>query len=275
MPAPFISFGGCRYNGHMQPVLFELGPLTVYSYGVFAALAFAAGIFVTYRLAQADKLATTHFLDYCIYVAIAGLVGARLWYLAFRPDEVTSFLNFFTLGGGGLAWPGGILLGSAVFVWALRRKGDPVWKWLDVVTIGAITGLAVGKFGSFLNGDGFGTASGLPWAVEYVDQFAPGAVMGEPVHPVQLYAAILLGATAYGLWRLHWDRIKQPGHVFWLGLGAVSLIALILEPLHASLDALTFENGWRVVIPTAVVLIALSSIMWIRWQRTPDTRRRG
>lgn len=263
----FMSLPDCRYNDRMQPVLLEFGPLTVYSYGVFAALAFAAGIFVTYQLAKAGGLSTKHYLDYCIYVAIAGLVGARIWYLAFRPDEADSFLNFFTLGGGGLAWPGGVLLGVTVFVWALRRKGDPVWKWLDVATIGTVVGLAVGKIGSYLNGDGFGTSSGLPWAVEYGDPFAPGAVMGGTVHPIQLYAALLLTLAAYGLWRVHREKNQAPGYVFWLGLGAIALIALILEPWHASLDALTLQNGWRVVVPTAIILVATSVLMLGRWQK--------
>jgi phosphatidylglycerol---prolipoprotein diacylglyceryl transferase len=255
----------------MQPVLLELGPVTVYSYGVFAALAFAVGIYIVRWLSAVDGLSRKHFLDYCIYVAIAGLVGARLWYVAFRPDEVTSFLNFFTLGGGGLAWPGGVLLAGIVLVLALRRNKEPVWKWLDIVAIGTVAGLAVGKIGSFLNGDGFGIGSDLPWAIEYADQFAPGAVVGAPVHPIQLYAAVLFAALAYILLRLHRNRIKEPGHVFWLGLGGISFISLILEPLHASIDALTFQNGWRVIIPTALILIAVSSIMWIRWQRSPRT----
>lgn len=255
----------------MQPVLFELGPVTVYSYGVFAAIAFAVGAYIVYLLAARDKLSRAHLLDYYLYVALAALIGARVWYVAFRPDEVTSFLNFFTVGGGGLAWPGGVLLASVVLVWALRRNHDPVWKWLDIVAIGTLAGLAVGKFGSFLNGDGFGTASGLPWAIEFKDQFAPGSIVGAPLHPVQLYASILFALTACGLWRLHYDeKSRNPGSIFWMGLGALALISLVLEPFHSALDALTFPHGPRVIIPTALILVAASTFVWIQTRRRPS-----
>ena len=250
----------------MQPVLFEFGPLTVYSYGVFAALGFAAGAYVTYRSAQHANLSTKNFVDLCLYTAVGALVGARLWYVVFRPDEVDSFWQLFTLGGGGLAWPGGVFLGTAAFIFALNRNREPIWPWLDVAAIGALVGLAVGKVGSFLNGDGFGSASGLPWAVEYTNEFSPGSVMTEPVHPVQLYAAVMLALAAFGLWWWR-ERAKekpQTGMVFWAAIAAMAGISLALEPIHATVAALAFEGGFRAIVPTALALIALAGFAFYR-----------
>ncbi len=256
----------------MQPVLLQLGPLTFYSFGIFAAVAFAVGGYVTLQLARREKLSLQHFVDYCLYVAVAVLVGARLWYVLFRPDEIHSFWQLFTVGGGGLALPGGLLAGTIVLVLALRHNREPVWRWLDVAAIGTAAGLAVGKLGSLLNGDGFGTPSGLPWAVKFTDPLAPATVVGQPLHPLQIYAAILYAGLAFGLWRLHQrlaaaDDPRHPaGTTFWAGLLGVSVIQLALEPWHSALDALTFGDpgGLRVIVPTAIVLILLSLAMLYR-----------
>lgn len=254
----------------MQPVLLQLGPVTFYSFGVFAALAFAVGIFVTIRLARQDKLSLQHLFDYGLYTAIAALIGARLWYLLFRPDELDSFWQLFTVGGGGLALPGGVLAGAAALIVALRRTGEPIRPWLDVAAIGTAAGLAVGKLGSLLNGDGFGAASALPWAIEFTDSLAPGSIVGEAVHPVQLYAVLLYAALAFGLWKFH-ERIKthrgwQPGSVCWAGLLGLAGIQLLLEPFHSSFDALTFagDDTARVVYPLAALVAAGSAAMLYR-----------
>lgn len=262
----------------MQPVLLQLGPVTFYSFGVFAALAFAVGLYVTVQLARRDKLPLKHVFDYGLYVAIASLIGARLWYLLFRPDELDSFWGLFTVGGGGLALPGGAAAGAAVLIVALRRTGEPARPWLDVAAVGTAAGLAVGKLGSLLNGDGFGAASSLPWAVEFTDSLAPGSVAGEALHPVQLYGFILFAALAFGLWKLL-ERVRarrdwQPGSVFWAGLLGVSVIQLALEPFHSALDALTFagDDTARVIYPVAAAVAAGSAIMLYRL-RSPARRR--
>lgn len=254
----------------MQPVLLQFGPVTFYSFGVFAALAFGVGVYVTVRLAIRDKLSLGHLFDYGLYTAIAALVGARLWYLLFRPDELDSFWQLFTVGGGGLALPGGVAAGAAAFILAVRHTGQPVRPWLDAAAAGTVAGLAIGKLGSFLNGDGFGAASGLPWAVEFTDNLAPGSVAGEPLHPVQLYAAVLYAALAFGLWkfhgRAHVGRDWRPGSVFWAGLAGVAAIQLVLEPFHGALDALTFAGSdtARVIYPLAAVVVIGSGFMVYR-----------
>jgi prolipoprotein diacylglyceryl transferase len=264
----------------MQPVLLQLGPVTFYSFGVFAALAFAAGIYVTVRLAHRDNLSLQHLFDYGMYTAIAALIGARLWYLVFRPDDAKSFWELFTVGGGGLALPGGIVAGSLALAFVVRRTKGPVLAWLDIATIGTVVGLAVAKVGSLLNGDGFGAASSLPWAIEFTDKLAPGSVAGESVHPVQLYGVILYAALAFGLWKFH-ERIRlqkewRPGSVFWAGLLGVAVIQLALEPFHSALDALSFagDQTARVIYPLAVLVAVCSAVMLYRSRGPAQTNRR-
>jgi len=256
----------------VQPILFQLGPLTLYSFGVFVAVAFAAGTFVTYRLAKQRGLSAHLLFDYFLYAALAGLVGARLWHLAFRPSELSSILETFSLWGGGLALQGGLLAAGLTLWLVMRRQRQPVWQWFDVMMVGLIVGLAIGKFGSFLNGDFFGRSSSLPWAVQFNDPQAPAYVMGVKIHPLQLYAAGLYAATAAFLVRVLTKgapaRLRQlfhgHGRIFLAGLFLISLIQLLLEFLHAPIDSLYIAETVRVVSWSAAAVMLVSGVLLYR-----------
>lgn len=256
----------------MHPVLFELGPLTVYSYGLFVVLACVVAVAVTLLLANRAGLPAARLADYALYGTLAALVGARVWYLALRPDEIGGFASWFAIGGGRLALPGGLLLGSVVLVLLLRRHREPVWRWLDVITVGAVAGLAIGKLGSYLNGDYLGTATGLPWGLAY-DERPALATIGERLHPLAIYAAVIYAAIAlyaYRLWRLR-PRPAPAGMVFWTGMLLVAVVQLILEPWHHPADTLYLTGGLRAVVPVSLVLCTVS--LWVLVTRYRERQR--
>lgn len=262
----------------MRPVLAELGPVTLYSYGIFIALGFLVGGFIVRHLAKKDGLETGHFVDYFLYAAVAGLLGARLWHVLFRPFEVDSFWQVFSLWGGGLALHGGLLLAAIVLLLVMRRQGQPAWRWLDVTAIGALAGLAIGKVGSFLNGDGFGRTSDLPWAVKFNDPLAPATIMGVELHPLQLYYALAFGLFAIGLY-LIWRRQRQgtgrlpryPGFVFLVGLFALSLTQFAFEALHAPIDSLYLAGSIKITSWVALLLAAIAAFLLVKRARQANT----
>lgn len=266
----------------MQPILLQLGPVTLYSYGVFIALSFLIGGLVTWRLAKQAKLSTSYLVDYFLYAALLGLIGARLWHLLFRPFEVKSLWEVFSLWGGGLALQGGLLLAIVGLIVIMRRQRQPVWQWLDVMAIGTMVGLAIGKFGSFMNGDYFGRSSQLPWTVQFSDPLAPGYIMGVPLHPLQLYAVLAYGLLAGLLYVLYRRRRKaspprRSGFTFLVGLGLLSLTQLILEFWHAPIDSMYINNQIRAVSLTAGLVLAAVAVVLIRnyRKRPPTSSRHG
>ena len=62
----------------MYPRLLELGPLTVYTYGVLLAAAYLLGLKLAMVRAKSRNLDQTRFLDLGIYIIISALVGAKL-----------------------------------------------------------------------------------------------------------------------------------------------------------------------------------------------------
>ena len=72
----------------MYPRLFELGPITVYTYGVLLAAAYLLGLKLAMVRAKARGLDANRVLDLGIYIIISALVGAKLLLLAHRLRDV-------------------------------------------------------------------------------------------------------------------------------------------------------------------------------------------
>src|SRR5499427_1082813 len=110
----------------MHPVLFDLGPITVYTYGLLLAAAYLLGLKLAMERAKSRGLDQTRVLDLGIYIIISALVGAKLLLL------ITDFRTFaadprelLTLARSGGVFYGGLILAVAVALYYIRRVGLP------------------------------------------------------------------------------------------------------------------------------------------------------
>jgi phosphatidylglycerol---prolipoprotein diacylglyceryl transferase len=213
----------------MHPVLFHLGRLPIYSFGVAMSLAFV----VAGGIMQRD-FARKHEppdLAWAIvgYGIAGGLLGARFHQaLYYWPDFIADPLGFLT-GPTGLVWYGGLLGGTLATIWPIRRARVAYASALDTAALGLTIGLAIGRVGCHLSGDGdWGTPTTLPWGVAYLHGTAPWPYgPGIAVHPAPLYEAILLIAIFAVLIRLR-TRVSPPGSLFaiWLLLASAARFAV-------------------------------------------------
>src|SRR6516225_11583380 len=177
----------------MYPRLFELGPVTVYTYGLLLAAAYLVGLKLAMVRAKARGLDSARVLDLGIYIIISALVGAKLLLL------VTDFRTFaadprelLTLARSGGVFYGGLILAVAVALWYIRKIGLPLWTTCDVFAPGIALGHVIGRFGCFFAGCCFGKPTTVPWAITFTDPFAAanvGTPLNVPLHPTQLYEA--------------------------------------------------------------------------------------
>src|SRR5947199_8686152 len=175
----------------MYPRLLELGPITVYTYGVLLAAAYLLGLKFAMVRAQARGLDSVRVLDLGIYIIISALVGAKLLLL------VTDFQTFrhdprelLTLARSGGVFYGGLILAVSVALWYIRRSGLPLWTTCDVFAPGIALGHAIGRFGCFFAGCCYGKPTTLPWGITFTDPSAAANVatpLNPPLHPTQLY----------------------------------------------------------------------------------------
>src|SRR5947199_7991167 len=150
----------------MYPKLFELGAVTVYTYGVLLAAAYLLGLKLAMVRAKARGLDQTRVLDLGIYIIISALVGAKLLLL------ITDFRSFvrdpqelFTLLRSGGVFYGGLILAVVVALLYIRRIGLPLWTTCDVFAPGIAIGHVVGRFGCFFAGCCYGKPTDMPWGI--------------------------------------------------------------------------------------------------------------
>jgi phosphatidylglycerol---prolipoprotein diacylglyceryl transferase len=175
----------------MYPILLQIGPLSIYTYGFFLALAFLSAIWIAGREAQRVGVPSTRIHDLGLLIILAALVGSRLLHVLLDlPRFLDQPLDIFKLWEGGLAYHGGLVLGLAATFWYIRRHHLPALATLDILALGAPLGMAIARIGCLMAGCCYGRPTGLPWAVTFTHPESLGPI-GVPLHPTQLYEALL------------------------------------------------------------------------------------
>jgi phosphatidylglycerol:prolipoprotein diacylglycerol transferase len=204
----------------MYPRLFELGPVTLYTYGILLAAAYLAGLKLAMVRASHRQLDQTRVLDLGIYIIISALIGAKLLLLL---TDLQSYISnpaeLLTLARSGGVFYGGLILAVVVALWYIRKVGLPLWTTCDVFAPGIALGHIIGRLGCFFAGCCYGKPTDVAWAITFTDPFAAtnvGTPLNVPLHPTQLYEA---GAEAVILALLLATESRGrrfPGRTFWL-----------------------------------------------------------
>jgi phosphatidylglycerol:prolipoprotein diacylglycerol transferase len=238
----------------MHPVLVKLGPVEIRYYGLMYVVGIILGIVLARREVVRRNIGLTRddVISYAFWIVIGGLLGGRLYYVAFMWKEyyASNPLEIFAIWHGGLAIHGGIM-GGVLFAWIYSRvKKVHFFDLLDLTAPLLALGQAFGRFGNFMNGDAHGLPTDLPWGII----FPPGSVAGDefpgqPLHPVMLYELALNLASFFILWRLRKTGHKR-GFIFALYIFNYGLIRFFVSLFRA--DSLMLGN-----IRGALVISAL------------------
>jgi len=208
----------------MVPVLVQLGPLALYSFGAMLALAFLVAGYVTGNGLEARGLDRSHASSIVWWGAIGGIVGSRVLAIFNEWSHFVAEPWSAILTGSGFVWYGGLVGGFIAVSTYIKVSGLPWLLVVDCTAPGLAIGQAIGRIGCQLAGDGdWGSPSTLPWAIAY-----PRAIYGwtEPlgvrVHPAPAYESLLYS----GIFVLLLRMARQPGR---FADGSVLFMYLILS----------------------------------------------
>lgn len=153
----------------MCPVLFQVGGLPIYSYGLMLAIAVAVGLFGALKLARIEGCEEDLIYELTIVMVVCGILGARLFYVVFyAPDYFAANpWAVLDLRTGGLVFYGGLLGGLLGGLGYIVKKRLSFWNLADIFAPFLALGYSIARIGCFLNGCCYGKPTELPWGVVF------------------------------------------------------------------------------------------------------------
>ena len=233
----------------MMPTLL-IGPLAIPTSPLFFVLGFWAAMWLAAKRAGRLELDGDHVYNAGLYGFIAGLIGARLWFvLSHWENYAADITQAFSLSRSALSLPeGAIVAGVAVLIY-LQRNKVPLGTFFDAVAPGLALFTVIVHIGAFLAGEALGAPATVPWAVE---------IFQTARHPVQLYqaaAALIILALLLFIHYRPW-----PGFHFWLFVVLYGSSRLLLEIFRAR-PALIGDGYLAAQILALVVVIVGLAVM--------------
>ncbi|MFN0162132.1 MAG: prolipoprotein diacylglyceryl transferase [Burkholderiales bacterium] len=250
---------------NFDPIAISLGPLAIRWYGLMYLAAFVAFVVLCRRRASTQPALgwNARMIDDVLFYGVLGvIIGGRLGYVLFyKPAHfLANPLEIPMLWQGGMSFHGGFLGVLAAMALYARSRRLGFWSVMDFIAPAVPVGLALGRLGNFINGELWGRASSLPWAMVF-----PQAGDGIARHPSQLYQMALEGLALYVLLWWYAARPRPAGAVaglFLAGYGACRFVVeFAREPdAYLGLLALGFSMGQWLSLP----MVAAGA--WLMWR---------
>ena len=249
----------------IDPVLVAIGPFAIRWY----ALAYITGLLLGWRvmrvLAQKPPVAASHDQvdDFLVWATLGVIFGGRLGYIVFyRPDHyLANPMEILAVWQGGMSFHGGILGVTVAGILFVRRRGLAALPFADRLACVAPLGLLFGRIANFINGELWGRAADIPWAVVFP--------RGGPIarHPSQLYEAALEGALLFAVLYVlqRQDGVRaRPGlltGVFLAGYALARITGEIFREPDAFIGFLPFGTTWGQWLSLPMLAIGLVLIV--------------
>jgi phosphatidylglycerol---prolipoprotein diacylglyceryl transferase len=261
----------------MYPHLVRIGDFTVTSFGVMMFLAFVVGAWVLARQFRARGIDPEHAWDMLLWIALGGVIGAKLYYIGLHPDDFVASPFRELVARGGLVWYGGFIGGVAALLWQARKRGLPLAGTFDSAAPALALAYAIGRIGCFLVGDDYGRPTSSWVGVAFPDGYPPStagyfrsigthipaeipnaAVLA--VHPTQLYEVGLALVMFAILVRLS-GRVR-PGRLFATYLVLYGVERFMIEFLRAKTDHVV--AGLTTSQLASLALLGIAAVIWVR-----------
>ena len=261
---------GIVFN-YIDPVAFNLGPLSVRWYGIIIAVGILLGYFVAQRALVKAGLHKDTLVDIIFYSALFGFIAARIYFVIFQwPYYAENPSEIIKIWHGGIAIHGGLIGGFIAGVIVCKVKNLNPFQIGDIVAPSIILAQGIGRWGNFMNHE----AHGGPVSRAFLEQLhLPNFIIenmyinGQYYHPTFLYESIWDVAGFMILVNIR--KHLKLGETFFLYLTWYSIGRFFIEGLRT--DSLMLTSNIRVaqLVSILLILISISLIVYRRIKYNP------
>lgn len=284
----FKAFGDHAFSVSSVFCEFTIGghEISIKWYGVIIAFGFLLAVLFGGRMAYKWKMSLDKMIDVLIYGTILGIIGARLYYVAFEWDTYKDdLLSIFATWKGGLAIYGGIIGGiiGAFIVCKVRKLN--FFNLLDIAAMSLLIGQGIGRWGNFANQEAFGTNTDLPWGMwsqkisdnitYHAATLTDKGIAMDPngyVHPTFLYESIWCIVGFVLLYIICRKFRRFSGQIFlcygmWYGTGRMIIEGLRTDSLYIGDSTLRVSQ----LLSAALVLacLAVFFVLMVKYTKHP------
>ncbi|HDJ6499395.1 TPA: prolipoprotein diacylglyceryl transferase [Staphylococcus aureus] len=261
---------GIVFN-YIDPVAFNLGPLSVRWYGIIIAVGILLGYFVAQRALVKAGLHKDALVDIIFYSALFGFIAARIYFVIFQwPYYAENPSEIIKIWHGGIAIHGGLIGGFIAGVIVCKVKNLNPFQIGDIVAPSIILAQGIGRWGNFMNHE----AHGGSVSRAFLEQLhLPNFIIenmyinGQYYHPTFLYESIWDVAGFIILVNIR--KHLKLGETFFLYLTWYSIGRFFIEGLRT--DSLMLTSNIRVaqLVSILLILISISLIVYRRIKYNP------
>ena len=234
-PQNFSTISFPTFGIEVNPPRFlEIGPLTVYYYGILIGLGLLLAVWYCCKRSKEFGLTEDHVLDGLILVLPIAVICARAYYCDFAWHEFSDNpISVLYIWIGGIAIYGGVL-GAIFGMWIFSKwKKVKLAAVLDLILLGFLIGQSIGRWGNFMNREAFGAETDSFLRMGLTNMYTGVTTY---FHPTFLYESLW---NAVGFVILHFasKKRKYDGQVAlwyaaWYGLGRTMIEGLRMDSLY-------------------------------------------
>lgn len=239
-------------------VLLEIGPFSITWYAFLivtgAIIAFELSVRNLKKMGYSKALAEDLF-----YGALpAGIIGARLWYVAFEwPQYARNLISIFYLWEGGLGIYGGVFAGMLYGYYFTKKHKLSYLRWADAIVPNILVAQAIGRWGNFMNQEAYGRIVSEAYYRLYPAFIKTRMfIEGSYREPTFLYESSL-NILGFLLITLVYKKyaVRKRGDLMFAYFGWYGVVRFFVEGLRS--DSLYFL-GLRVSQLTSIILIGIA-----------------
>ncbi|MCD6035868.1 MAG: lgt [Rickettsiales bacterium] len=233
----------------IDPIIVSFGPFAIRWYALAYVVGILGGWWYIGKLNRREPqiLSAKQFDDIMLWAVFGIILGGRLGYVLFYQPAyfLSNPIEILQMWHGGMSFHGG-LIGTILATYLFSRKNKlAFWSVVDLLACATPLGLGLGRLANFINGELYGRATDVAWAV----MFPMGGFI--PRHPSQLYEAFLEGVVLFSL--LAWLALKtrarmQPGFISGVFLVGYATARMIVECFREPDEQLGFLLGGNVTM---------------------------
>lgn len=250
----------------LDRVALEIGPFTIYWYGIIIGIGIALGWLLAIRETKKLNLQKDIFTDLLLWAIPIAIISARLYYVLFKWDYYSKNPGeIIAIWEGGIAIHGALIGAIITAIVFAKKKGVSFWQLADVAAPSIILGQAIGRWGNFMNQEAHGTEVTRDFLESlYLPEFIVNQmyIEGSYYHPTFLYESIW---SFTGFILLIIFRKFQPkrgelflSYVLWYSVGR-----FFVEGLRT--DSLMLTDSLRIAQVVSILLIVgVVTVIWYR-----------